>query len=387
MTIQCCCDAAKTGSGLEVVAGEPVSCDELRPRVEGKIEEQNIMDLTDATREQIASRLREGEDLEDLVTIKRVAMEVSDVEINCREGYRLSRDGQTCEECVRDSMFCRSSEDAEVCSSHGECECGECQCQEGWQGRFCDCTTEICPSDESGRICSEHGDCILQNCSQPRCECHHRWYGDLCECSDVRCPRGTNGWMCSSRGTCTCGRCDCPEGILGLACESCRQIEDIPGRVVLTGGPGAQYTDCFYTCSPRSTNRVLVKVVAVGRHCKSADVTISSGRCNNKTDSSSLCNDESVFYLSTSNCLCFTFRRPVGLKVELKFASHDGRLAPLVDFLFKNNMLEEYAMDADGWSRLELILLYPSRADTTRSTKPFFDMLPKVYQDLLKSFK
>lgn len=74
---------------------------------------------------------------------------------------------------------------------HGACDCGECRCESGWEGHYCNCSTstEACTS-EDGALCSGRG----------RCECGH------CVCSVP----GASGDRCEKCPTC------------GDACNSAR---------------------------------------------------------------------------------------------------------------------------------------------------------------------
>lgn len=72
---------------------------------------------------------------------------------------------------------------------HGVCDCGECHCESGWTGQYCNCSssTESCMSDD-GVLCSDRGRCQCGHCvcSVPGAS------GDKCE----QCP--TCGDACSS---------------------------------------------------------------------------------------------------------------------------------------------------------------------------------------------
>ncbi|KAK1890806.1 Integrin beta-6 [Dissostichus eleginoides] len=81
----------------------------------------------------------------------------------------------------------------ELCGGHGVCDCGECHCESGWTGEYCNCSssTDACIS-EDGALCSGQG----------RCECGHcvcsvpGASGDKCE----KCP--TCGDACTSARDC-----------------------------------------------------------------------------------------------------------------------------------------------------------------------------------------
>ena len=53
-----------------------------------------------------------------------------------------------------------------LCSNHGECNCGKCTCYPGWTGEDCGCPTDVeeCLSPYDGEICSGNGNCECENC-------------------------------------------------------------------------------------------------------------------------------------------------------------------------------------------------------------------------------
>lgn len=68
---------------------------------------------------------------------------------------------------------------------HGVCDCGQCLCESGWSGEYCNCSTsaEACMSED--------------------------------------------GALCSGRGRCECGRCVCSlPGASGDNCEKCATCGD-----------------------------------------------------------------------------------------------------------------------------------------------------------------
>lgn len=72
-----------------------------------------------------------------------------------------------------------------VFSGHGQCSCGDCQCDSDWTGYYCNCTTRT----------------------------------DTCLSS--------NGLLCSGRGKCECGSCVCIQpGSYGNTCEKCPTCPD-----------------------------------------------------------------------------------------------------------------------------------------------------------------
>ncbi|XP_062137998.1 integrin beta-nu [Drosophila sulfurigaster albostrigata] len=96
----------------------------------------------------------------------------------------------------------------QVCSNHGECECGTCSCDPGYTGSFCECL-------ECQDCDPERAECY---CGQ--CVCKDGWNGTRCNCnvSTDEC-KGPTGEICSGRGSCECGACDCQEPYLGVFCE------------------------------------------------------------------------------------------------------------------------------------------------------------------------
>lgn len=96
-----------------------------------------------------------------------------------------------------------------ICSNRGECDCGNCFCFDGFNGKYCECPD--CDID-----CDlERADCI---CGE--CVCKYGWSGNSCNCKDSTdgCI-GPNGEICSGRGYCECGECLCDEPYRGRFCE------------------------------------------------------------------------------------------------------------------------------------------------------------------------
>nr|XP_021182870.2 integrin beta pat-3 [Helicoverpa armigera] len=110
----------------------------------------------------------------------------------------------------KDNSSCIAAPGEDVCSSHGFCICGTCQCRERYEGKFCQCNVDNCPrSAESGEVCNgkEHGKC---NCG--KCKCKPDWSGIACDCSNtVETCKGHDGSVCHNRGKCSCGSCQCDE--------------------------------------------------------------------------------------------------------------------------------------------------------------------------------
>ncbi|EDW03625.1 GH10404 [Drosophila grimshawi] len=95
-----------------------------------------------------------------------------------------------------------------VCSNHGECDCGSCNCDPGYTGTYCECL-ECYDCDENRAEC---------HCGQ--CVCKYGWSGTRCNCKEsVEECIGPTGDICSKRGNCDCGLCSCQEPYLGKFCE------------------------------------------------------------------------------------------------------------------------------------------------------------------------
>nr|XP_049465725.1 integrin beta-nu isoform X2 [Anopheles coluzzii] len=103
-----------------------------------------------------------------------------------------------------------------ICSDRGECICGQCYCNPGFEGEHCECN-ECATID--GSICGgpDHGICTCGTCS-----CFDSWSGDNCECTTdtTGCKAPSNDAVCSGHGQCNCGRCSCDESFFGPFCET-----------------------------------------------------------------------------------------------------------------------------------------------------------------------
>ncbi|XP_059617120.1 integrin beta-nu [Phlebotomus argentipes] len=99
-----------------------------------------------------------------------------------------------------------------ICSDNGQCICGECFCNAGVDGKYCQC--QACPLNK-GKECSDHGTC---DCGV--CKCLPDWEGDQCQCpAKSVCIAPNSNVECSGKGKCECGRCVCNSGSIGKFCE------------------------------------------------------------------------------------------------------------------------------------------------------------------------
>ncbi|KAG9344276.1 hypothetical protein JZ751_010945 [Albula glossodonta] len=119
-------------------------------------------------------------------------------------GNKTCLDGWSGPDCI--TAICRQG-----CSmEHGSCRLpGECKCQFGWQGQFCD-------------KCFPHPGCVHGTCIEPwQCLCDTNWGGQLCDKDLNYC--GThqpchNGGTCSNTGP-DKYHCSCRDGYSGINCE------------------------------------------------------------------------------------------------------------------------------------------------------------------------
>uniref|UniRef100_A0A182JW23 Integrin beta n=1 Tax=Anopheles christyi TaxID=43041 RepID=A0A182JW23_9DIPT len=103
-----------------------------------------------------------------------------------------------------------------ICSDRGECICGQCYCNPGFEGEHCECND--CAVID-GSVCGgpDHGICTCGSCS-----CFESWAGENCECTTATtgCKAPSHEALCSGHGQCNCGRCSCDEAFFGPFCET-----------------------------------------------------------------------------------------------------------------------------------------------------------------------
>ncbi|KAH8855380.1 Integrin beta-2 [Schistosoma japonicum] len=112
------------------------------------------------------------------------------------------------------------------CQLRGHLHCGECKCQSGYSGDFCECSAESSAEGDATMLaqCTESG--VKEPCSgRGRCVCGKckcnlaRYEGTYCECDRHGCKRASDdNQVCGGpqRGSCQCnGTCECKPGYTG----------------------------------------------------------------------------------------------------------------------------------------------------------------------------
>ncbi|KAG7171784.1 Integrin beta-4-like [Homarus americanus] len=107
--------------------------------------------------------------------------------------------------------------DGQICSGHGECSCGHCQCEPEHYGSKCQCNDHTCQLYD-GMSC---GGPSRGQCRCGGCMCRSGYIGEACNCPTQTqiCINPGDKNICSNKGTCECGRCHCEDGYKGMYCE------------------------------------------------------------------------------------------------------------------------------------------------------------------------
>ncbi|XP_064135629.1 integrin beta-2 isoform X2 [Loxodonta africana] len=119
---------------------------------------------------------------------------------------------------------CRKDNSSVVCSGLGDCFCGECICHRADDpkkhiyGPYCECDNFNCERYD-GQICGGETRGI---CDCGKCQCKQGFEGSACQC-----PKSTESCLnvrrveCSGRGRCRCNVCECDPGYQPPLCEEC----------------------------------------------------------------------------------------------------------------------------------------------------------------------
>ncbi|XP_014600603.1 PREDICTED: integrin beta-PS-like [Polistes canadensis] len=167
---------------------------------------------------------------------------------------------------------CKASNTSdEICSGHGACKCGVCNCmkrenpQEIFYGKYCECDNFSCKRS-GDEVCGKHGKC---ECG--RCNCRPGFSGETCDCKETNSTcilpstdkAEKSSTICSGRGDCICGKCHCHEKdkirYSGEFCEECpncpgqrcEELKDCVECMAYGTGPLAQNgtCNCYYQIS------------------------------------------------------------------------------------------------------------------------------------------
>ncbi|NWZ33033.1 ITB2 protein, partial [Brachypodius atriceps] len=146
---------------------------------------------------------------------------------------------------------CRRDNSSVICSGQGDCVCGQCVCHTGdvpgkyIYGTHCQCDNMNCEFF-NGSLC---GGPARGQCDCGACKCQPGYEGSACQCQ-----QSTEGCLnarrnvCSLRGTCHCNRCQCWGGYQPPFCQEC------PG----CDSPCGNYSSCveckFFKSGPFEKN-------------------------------------------------------------------------------------------------------------------------------------
>ncbi|XP_022665540.1 integrin beta-PS-like [Varroa jacobsoni] len=181
---------------------------------------------------------------------------------NCNDSYS----GKNCE--CKDSEHprvgdetCRAANETRICSGRGECQCGQCICNERESktelvtGKYCQCDNFSCDR-HNGKLCGgeDRGQCVCGVC-----QCHPGWDGADCSCaaSDEGCLNSA-GEECNGHGKCHCGKCICEPEYTGDKCQDCPtcpgkcdEFKDCVECQVFPENPGKRYEgkECQDVCT------------------------------------------------------------------------------------------------------------------------------------------
>lgn len=141
-----------------------------------------------------------------------------------------------------DAAICRATRlgggTCNVCSGHGTCENGDCECDKNWFDSDKSKCALTCPSSGTGALCNGHGTCQLMG-GKPSCKCSNGYRGTNC---DVKCPDiDLTGTICNNHGVCLVdyqndppvASCECNQKYRGTSCQY-----ECPGEIIACSGHG-----------------------------------------------------------------------------------------------------------------------------------------------------
>ncbi|XP_004521727.1 integrin beta-PS [Ceratitis capitata] len=169
---------------------------------------------------------------------------------------------------TENSHNCRDNSMNIDCSGRGVCSCGQCQCdkrnndKEVISGKYCQCDNFSCERSDQ-KLCSgsDHGKCECGNCV-----CNDGWQGKACECpvSTESCRKPGDDKLCSGKGECECGVCKCQSTaqgrFSGKYCETCptcsslcSELKDCVQCQMYKRGKFQNEKDCLGNCTQVET--------------------------------------------------------------------------------------------------------------------------------------
>ncbi|RZC38267.1 integrin beta-nu-like, partial [Asbolus verrucosus] len=140
----------------------------------------------------------------------------------CNEGWQGDACDEPCDNNLNNCRFLDNGILSLTCSGRGDCLCSECDCYFPFDGKFCQYS---CPFEPSSKlICGGHGSCI-----NGECKCNNMYSGADCTCfeSQQGCQIPGTDLLCNGNGICQCNECRCNTGYRGRYCEICEECQGL----------------------------------------------------------------------------------------------------------------------------------------------------------------
>ncbi|KAL4003026.1 GHH signature containing HNH/Endo VII nuclease toxin family protein [Acanthocheilonema viteae] len=169
--------------------------------------------------------------------------------------------------------YCEENSCPVLCSGNGVFSGGQCICHEGYKGPDCDLLSHWCevPNCNGHGQCNQFGDC----------ECDIGWKGTFCDKKDCKDPQ------CSGRGVCHNEKCYCEDGYRGEKCDEIYPTESCIGKEFQLNEKESE-SDADLACSNRgridSESGLCICIPGYhGRKCEleRCEVECMNGKCGN----------------------------------------------------------------------------------------------------------